>query len=54
MQCATLNVTIGFICRVEEHRHSSVMVGGSVGVVVLRLQDLLLVLGVVEIIGTGQ
>ena len=53
MQCATLNVTIGFICRVEEQR-DSVMVGGSLGVVVLRLQDLLLVLRVVETIGTGQ
>ena len=54
MQCATtLNVTIGFIWRVGDQR-DSVMVGGGVGVVVLRLQDLLLVLGVVEIIDTGQ
>ena len=53
MQYATLNVTIGFIWRVVEQR-DSVMVGGGVGVVVLRLQYLLLVLGVVEIIATGQ
>ena len=46
-------MTIGFIWRVVEQR-DSVMVGGGVGVVVLRLQDLLLVLGVVEIIATGQ
>ena len=46
-------MTIGFIWRVVEQR-DSVMVGGGVDVVVLRLQDLLLVLGVVEIIATGQ
>ena len=46
-------MTIRFIWRVVEQR-DSVMVGGGVGVVVLRLQDLLLVLGVVEIIATGQ